>query len=203
MIKNIVFDIGNVLVDYCWQEHIAGCGFAGEMAERLGKAMMKSPVWNEVDRGVWSNEELLQGFIANDPEIAEEIRIVFSDLSTIVGKREGSRPWVRSLKEQGYGVYYLSNFSERVKREASDRLSFLTEMDGGLMSYEVHLIKPDKAIYRALFERCGIRPEECVFLDDSPVNIEASKALGMEGILVKSQEQAIVDLQSFLKQVNG
>lgn len=203
MIKNIIFDIGNVLVDYCWREHIAGCGFAGETAERLGNAMMKSPVWNEVDRGAWSDEELLTAFIANDPELAEEIRKVFSDLGTIVGKREGSKPWIRSLKEQGYKVYYLSNFAERVKREASDRLSFLEEMDGGLMSYEVHLIKPDEAIYRALFERCGIRPEESIFLDDSPANLETAKVLGMEGLLVRSQEQAVVDLQNFLEKIKG
>ena len=48
MIKNIVFDIGNVLVDYCWREHIARFGFEGEMLERIGKAMMQSPVWKKL-----------------------------------------------------------------------------------------------------------------------------------------------------------
>lgn len=203
MIQNIVFDIGNVLVDFCWKDHIAGCGFSGETAERLGKAMMLSPVWNELDRGVWTNEELLNGFIANDPELASEIRTVFSDLGTLVRERKHSLEWICSLKDEGYRVYYLSNFSERVKAEAASQLSFLEEMNGGLMSCTVHLIKPDPAIYERLFRWYELKPEESVFLDDSAANIAAAKQLGMYGILVESQEQAIKDLQKLLKQING
>lgn len=202
MIQNIVFDIGNVLVDFCWRDHIAGCGFSGELAERLGKAMMQSPVWNEIDRGVWTNEEILLGFIKNDPAIEKEIRQVFSDLSTVVREKSGSKKWIHSLKAEGYQVYYLSNFSDRVRREAAGQLTFLTEMDGGIMSYTIRRIKPDDDIYRALFEKYGLRPEESVFLDDSKANIETAKRLGMYGILVTDQEQAKQELQELLKQVN-
>lgn len=202
MIQNIVFDIGNVLVDFCWRDHIAGCGFSGELAERLGKAMMQSPVWNEIDRGVWTNEEILLGFIKNDPAIEKEIRQVFSDLSTVVKEKSGSKKWIHSLKAEGYQVYYLSNFSDRVRREAAGQLTFLTEMDGGIMSYTIRRIKPDDDIYRALFEKYGLRPEESVFLDDSKANIETAKRLGMYGILVTDQEQAKQELQELLKQVN-
>lgn len=203
MIKNIVFDIGNVLVDFCWRDHIAGCGFSKETAVRLGKAMMQSPVWNEIDRGVWTNEELLQGFIANDPKLESEIRAVFSDLGTLIKERKGSADWIRALKEEGYKVYYLSNFSDRVRTEAADQLSFLEEMNGGIMSYTVHLIKPDPAIYQRLFKWYDLKPEESVFLDDSAANIETAEKLGMYGILVKSQEQAAAKLRELLKQING
>lgn len=203
MIRNIVFDIGNVLVDYCWEAHIAGCGFEGETAERLGRAMMLSPVWKEVDRGVWTDEELLQGFIGNDPELEAQIRRVYSDISTIVRQRPGSVDWIRSLKQEGYHVYYLSNYSEKGRRETASDLTFMEEMDGGIMSYEVRLIKPDPAIYRALFGRYGLRPEESVFLDDSEANVAEAKALGMYGILVTGQEQAMEELQKLLEQVNG
>ena len=63
MIRNIIFDIGNVLVDFCWKEHIARFGYEGDTAVKIGKAMMQSPVWSEIDRGVWTMEELLAGFI--------------------------------------------------------------------------------------------------------------------------------------------
>lgn len=203
MIRNIVFDIGNVLVDFCWKEHIAGLGFSGETAKRLGKAMMLSPVWNELDRGVWTNEELLAGFIANAPDLEQEIRTVFSDLSTLIRERRYSSDWICTLKDEGYRVYYLSNFSDRVRMEAAGQLSFLEEMNGGIMSCTVRLIKPDPAIYERLFQWYELKPEECVFLDDSAANIETAKKLGMHGILVLSQEQAINDLQKLLKQVNG
>ena len=203
MIRTIVFDIGNVLVDYCWRDHIRGMGYEGETAERIGKAMMQSPVWNELDRGIWTDEELLAGFIANDPGMEEQIRRVFSDLSTLVRERSGSSSWIRSLKAEGYRVYYLSNFSGRVKREAADQLSFLNEMDGGIMSYAVRMIKPDPGIYRELFDRYGIAAEESVFLDDSPANVETAEKLRMHGILVESQEQAKKELEELLRREAG
>lgn len=203
MIKNIVFDIGNVLVDYCWRDHIARFGFQGEMLERIGKAMMQSPVWNELDRGVWTNEQLLDGFIASDPQIEQEIRLVFSDLGTIVKERSGSADWIRSLKADGYKTYYLSNYSDRVKKEGADQLSFLKELDGGVMSYEVHQIKPNEDIYQTLLARYGLLPEETVFLDDSVANIAAAVRLGIHGIQVFSQKQAKQELQELLKRING
>ncbi|MCI8430745.1 MAG: HAD family phosphatase [Lachnospiraceae bacterium] len=202
MIRNIIFDIGNVLIDFCWREHIRRKGFQGETAERIGKAMMQSPVWDELDRGVWTNEELLQGFIANDPELEKEIRIVFSDLGTLVKEKEGSSDWIRSLKADGYQVYYLSNYSERVKREAASELSFLKEMDGGIMSCTVQTIKPDPRIYQMLMERYELLAEESVFLDDTEANVAAAGRLGMYGILVKDVERAKQELAELLKE-NG
>ena len=199
MIKNIIFDIGNVLVDYCWKEHIARFGFTGETLERIGDAMMRSPQWNEIDRGVWSNEELLKAFIQNAPELEKEIQLVFSDLSTLVRERPYSVEWIRSLKKEGYRTYCLSNYSYRVETEAAHALSFLKELDGGILSYKVHQIKPDPKIYQTLMERYGLKAEESVFLDDSPANIETARALGMQGILVTSQEQAVEALDQLLE----
>lgn len=200
MIKNIIFDIGNVLVDYCWKEHIARFGFTGEKLERIGDAMMRSPEWNEIDRGVWSNEELLQAFINNAPELEQEIRLVFSDLSTLVRERPYSVEWIRSLKKEGYRTYFLSNYSRRVETEAAHAMSFLKELDGGILSYTVQQIKPNKEIYQILMERYGLKAEESVFLDDSPANIETAKTLGMQGILVTSQEQAVKALWKLLEE---
>lgn len=200
MIKNIIFDIGNVLVDYCWEDHIVHCGFQGEKKERIGRAMMLSDTWQELDRGVWTEERLLKSFIANDRELEPEIRTVFSDMSTLVRYRSRSAAWLRSLKSQGYQVYYLSNFSSKVKQEAARELPFLEEMDGGIMSYTVQVIKPDPVIYQMLMEKYDLLPEESVFLDDSAANVQAAKVLGMEGILVTSQEQAIRDLEELLEE---
>lgn len=202
MIRNIIFDIGNVLIDFCWREHIRSKGFQGETAERIGKAMMLSPVWNELDRGVWTNEELLQGFVSNDPELEREIRMVFSDLSTLVKEKEGSSAWIRSLKADGYQVYYLSNYSERVKREAASELSFLKETDGGIMSCMVRTIKPDPLIYQMLMEKYELLAEESVFLDDTEVNVVAAERLGMYGILVNEVERAKQELAELLRK-NG
>ena len=67
------------------------------------------------------------------------------------------------------------------------------------MSYTVHLAKPDPAIYQTLLDRYGLKAEECVFLDDTKANIDGALRAGMQGILVKTQEQAMQDLDELLK----
>ena len=68
-------------------------------------------------------------------------------------------------------------------------------MDGGILSHRDKLIKPDPAIYALLLERFGLRAEECVFLDDTPVNIEAGRKLGIQGIVFQTREQAVRELR--------
>lgn len=200
MIRNIVFDIGNVLVDYCWQDHIAHYGFTGEKADRIARAMMLGPDWKELDRGVLSGEEFRQLLIGKAPELEQEILLLMSDLSTLVRRREGSIPWLQDLKARGYGTYYLSNYGEQVCRDTADSLDFMKEMDGGIMSCEVHQIKPDAEIFHTLLDRYGLKAEESIFLDDTKINVDAALGVGMQGLLVESQEQTIRDLNALLTQ---
>ena len=200
MIRNIVFDIGNVLVDYCWQDHIAHYGFTGEKADRIAHAMMLGPDWKELDRGVLRDEEFRRLLISKAPELEQEILLLMSDLSTLVRRREGSIPWIQDLKARGYHTYYLSNYGEQVRRDTADSLDFMKEMDGGIMSYEVHQIKPDAEIFHTLLDRYGLKAEESIFLDDTNINVDAARDVGMKGLLVESQEQAIRDLNALLMQ---
>lgn len=203
MIKTVIFDIGNVLMDFRWQDFFRGFGYSEEIQKRLAAATVKSPVWNEYDLGNWSEEEILEGFIRNDPELEAAVREVFSDTKGIVTLREGTIPWIRSLKERGYRVLVLSNFSEKVRRECREEMCFLAETDGGILSYEDHVIKPMPEIYRLLIDRYELNPEECVFLDDLPENLEGARAFGIRTILVKSQEQAKADLELALAETQN
>lgn len=198
MIKNIIFDIGNVLTDFRWKDFLIEKGFDEQMAQRMGDASVNTPTWSELDRGVWTFEELLQGFIANDPEIAWELRMGFTDMRGMVTIRDYACDWVKQLKEQGFGVYYLSNFSRKVEVECADSLAFIPLMDGGILSYQEKLVKPDPAIYHALLERYGLQPEECIFLDDTAVNIEAANQLGIHGIVFTTKEQALIDMEQII-----
>ncbi len=194
MIKNIIFDIGNVLADFRWQGFLKDRGFDGQMAERIGAASVLGGAWDEFDRGAWSEERLLEAFIARDPDIEEEIRRAFKDLRGMVTRREYAIPWIRSFKAAGYKVYYLSNFSEKAYLECRDALDFIPEMDGGILSYRERLVKPDPAIYTLLTERYGLRQQECVFLDDTQKNVEGAKRVGMSGIHFIDREQATQEL---------
>lgn len=195
MIKNIIFDIGNVLTDYCWNKYIHSFGFSEEICERVAAATVKSQEWSEIDRGVLSTEEVVELLVKNDPEIEKEIRRFTSDISGLVEKVDYAIPWIVELKEKGYGVYYLSNFSEKAEHDCAQALDFIPYMDGGILSYRDKLIKPDPAIYRCLLERYGLKAQECVFLDDLKENVEAAKAQGMQGIVFTTKEAAVSELE--------
>lgn len=195
MIKNVIFDIGNVLTDFRWKEFLQDKGFSEKMIDRIAKASILSPSWNELDRGEWTEEEIVSAFIAADPEIEEELRFAFGQIRGMVTPREYAIPWVKGLKAAGYGVYYLSNFSKKAEEECSESLSFLPFTDGGILSYRDKLTKPDAKIYRLLLDRFGLRAGECVFIDDTMRNIEAGEACGIKGICFQTYEQVKTDLE--------
>lgn len=195
MIRNIVFDIGNVLSDFCWREFLENKGFDDAMIERLANATVRTEYWNEYDKGAMSDEEIMQAFVNCDPEIAEEIHKGFDNVSGMVRIREYACPWVCELKEKGYRVYYLSNFAAKTEAQCPDSLAFLPLMDGGILSYREKMIKPGEEIYNLLCRRYHLKPEECVFLDDTLKNIETARRLGWKGIHFITREQAIEELK--------
>ena len=103
-------------------------------------------------------------------------------------------PMIQNLKDKGYKVYYLSNWSawtHDLLQEAG-KFDFLKYMDGGVFSYDVGYRKPDPEIYQILLNRYKINPEEAVFFDDRKENIEAANKLGIYGVLFDKHDSAIV-----------
>ena len=190
----MIFDIGNVLTDFRWAEFLADKGFSEKEVQRIANASVLTPIWAELDRGAWSFEEVMAGFVKNDPAIEKELHQAFDDMTDIVRIRDYAIPWVKELKAKGYSVYYLSNFSEKIERESIAGLAFREEMDGGILSWKEKVIKPDPTIYRLLLERYSLLPEESVFIDDLPVNVEAGRKLGIQGIVFRSKEQVETEL---------
>ena len=206
MIKNIVFDIGNVLAAFRWREYIKELGFTEEQdwqpggrAWRLAAATTKNPLWREVDRGVMSVDEVITAMIATDPEIEASIRLFFADRRRLVMEYDYSRRWLEDLKQRGYRIYILSNYSEDHFRYVSKTFSFFGLEDGKVISFEEKILKPDAAIYETLLKRYGLKAEECVFLDDMPENIEGAIRAGMKGIVFESYEQGRAKLEKLLE----
>lgn len=198
MIKNIIFDIGNVLASFRWQEYFAEFGLEQEIFDRLARATTLSESWSEYDRGILSNEEILQKFIENDPELENVIRGCLTRVHGLVGRYDYAVPWVKGLKNQGYKVFYLSNFAETARWDCEDALDFLPYMDGGIFSYEEKMIKPEEAIYRLLLERYKLNAGECVFIDDVEKNVLAARAVGIHGIVFRNKEQATEALRGLV-----
>ena len=198
MIRNIVFDIGNVLGIFRWREYIESLGYKGEAAERLAKATTQNILWREIDRGVMPLDEIIERMIATDPEMEEAIRLFFVDRRTLVEEYDYSAGWLKELKSRGYGIYLLSNYSEDHFQYITSKYRFFGNEDGRVISYQEKVLKPEPEIYNILFERYGLVPGECVFLDDTPENIEGAVNVGMKGIVFKNYEQGRAELEALL-----
>lgn len=198
MINAIVFDIGRVLVAWDWQSYLQSFGFSEQKTEKLAKAVFQNESWKETDRGVWSDEEILQSFIKEAPEYEEDIRNMWIHMDRCVRKYDYTDTWIRELKEKGYQVYYLSNYGRTLRESTKEALSFTNECNGGIFSYEIQTIKPEQAIYKALVEKYSLVPSQCVFQDDMPQNVEAARKYGLHGIQFVTYEQAKEELDKKL-----
>lgn len=195
MITTIIFDIGNVLVDFAWEEYLDSFPFSAQAKRQIAEATVLNNAWNEFDRGYYSEAELIDGFVKNAPALEREIRMLCENIHDMLKSRAYAIPWIRELKSMGKKVYYLSNFSEKAARECADTIDFIPYTDGGILSYQEKLVKPDPAIYRLLIGRYRLIPEQCVFLDDRADNCEAAKRLGIHAIQFTTREAAIEELK--------
>ena len=193
-IDTVVFDIGNVLTTFAWDKFLENKGYDKEMVERMGRASVNSDDWVQFDIGNLTTQEIAQRFADNDPEIGDELKSAFSDIKDIVIKREETIPWIKALKAAGYRVLVLSSFSKQALEGCKDAMAFLDYVDGGILSYRDHVVKPDQAIYRLLMERYDLVPEKTVFIDDTPANIKTARELGWHGIDYKTYDQVVEEL---------
>ena len=195
MNKNVVFDIGGVLADYRIKEFLADKGFDPAMTRRILRASVMSPYWGKFERGEITEEETLQGFASIDPEIESELRLAYSSVAGMLTIRDYAITLVRQLKEAGYGVYFLSNYSRKAYDECGESLAFMPYMDGGLVSFKAGKTKPDPQMYQLFLEKYGLRAENCIFVDDTAENVEAAKQLGFAGIVFTSYESLLQEFE--------
>ncbi len=202
MIRNIIFDIGRVLMDFEWGDYIRKL-FDEETANKVTAAMWGTGYWKELDRGVLTEDEIVNLFISAGPDVKDEILEAFNRSGECAIKRDWVVPMIERLQGEGYKVYFLSNLSEHMLSVAPEAFAFHTKMDGGIFSCDVKVIKPDPEIYRLLFDKYDLVPEECIFIDDHRDNIAMARKFGMKGIVYDNREQFETDLAQALAKDKG
>jgi len=196
MIKTIIFDIGNVLVDFAWKPFFKSFGLNDDEVKTLAKATVYSKDWVEYDLGNITDEEILARFCKNAPQFTDVLLEIDKDWKGIILKRAYAIPWIISLKKQGYQVLFLSNFSSKARKECAEALDFVPYADGGIFSHEVHMVKPYPDIYRLLLDTYQLNPQECLFIDDTIENLTIAEELGIHTIQFKTKEQVLDDLDT-------
>ena len=195
MIKNVVFDVGDVLVAFCYKKYMRGLGFSEECVEFLSDNMVVTEFWHELDQGVKTEKDALEKFPKEFPQYKEEILKFWDNIENIVEEYDYSEPLICKLKDKGYGVYILSNYPIETAERHWPKFKFLPHTDGHIISAYEKITKPDEGIYRLLESRFGVDLTECVFVDDRQINIDAANALGMTGILFTGYDNLIEELK--------
>lgn len=180
MIKNIIFDMGGVLIDYNPEKTLYGM-FDKETADLLLRVIFRNPLWSDKDRGIILPAEIMEKVRGEIPaEIFEQVSSMVDNFYPYMPPFERMESFVRELKEKGFGIYLLSNASYDF-HDRREGIPALSMFDGVIISADHKLLKPEKEIYEKLYETFGLNPSECFFIDDVAANIEGAAATGMQG----------------------
>ncbi|AGK95709.1 HAD family hydrolase [Clostridium pasteurianum] len=186
MINNIIFDLGNVLLDFKPIEYLRTKFDDEEKIQEIFEEIFLSEEWPMLDRGVITEEEAINRICCRSNGNVELIKLAMCNWYEMFTPIEDTVEVLKRLKDKGYKIYYLSNFHMQSFENVTQRYEFFKYFDGGVASYEEKALKPEEDIYKRLVERYKIHPEESIFIDDIAVNIEGAKKLGFETIHFKS-----------------
>lgn len=184
MIKNIVFDMGRVLIEWEPEVIVAREGLGEDDSRLLLREVFACGEWAAMDHGWMSSEEGWRRICRRLPERLHENarRCVFDWWKGPLVPIPGMAELVREVKALGYGVYLLSNATSYLS-EYFHRIPGSECFDGRIVSADVKLLKPRPEIYRELYRQYGLDPAECFFIDDSLLNVDGAWFTGMNAVV--------------------
>ena len=196
--KNIIFDLGGVLIKWKPNEIIADL-FKNHPKETIQKLQNEFQIvfahqsWSDLERGKISNKEA----ISNLPPYIDKNNFSFflENFHKYLTPLEKGLSILRKVKHAGYRTYVLSNFHEKPFEKVYARNSFWNLFKGMVVSYRETVMKPEKEIYEILLTRYNLNPHESIFIDDMQKNIDGAKELGIDGILCTSHRSMQANLE--------
>lgn len=181
MVKNIVFDMGNVLTIYNAREYIYGYVDNEEDFKWIKNHLCGAVEWLQMDRGTISDDEAVTSVCKRIPvHLHGTVERFIREYRMVQPPNPPMEALVAELSQNGYDLYLLSNTSHRF-RVFSKNIKAIAYMKGIWISCEHGLLKPEKEAYLDFFKTFALKPEECFFIDDTPANVEAAGNLGMDG----------------------
>ena len=200
MIKNIVFDIGDVLVGYNPNNYAEKVNISIENLDKAHEILVHTKEWRDYLDGNIENAEILERLINQNPEYMEEFELLILKENTkhITYEIKENTDLLKKLANT-YNIYLLSNITKETMDSFKEIYDFEKKTKGAVYSYEAHIGKPHKEIYDLLFSKYNLKPNECIFIDDKLHNIEKANELGMIGIQYTNYENLINELGGKLK----
>lgn len=171
MIKNIVLDMGNVLLDYDPEVSLKKYCSSEEEADVIRRELFDGPEWEMADRGdICDAERFDLVKVRVTEQYHEALRNCVDHWDICMKPLPGAKEFCEYVKENGYGIYVLSNASDRFYQYFGN-FAPISYFDGVFVSSDYKMLKPDSIIYSTFLEKYGLTAEECLFVDDRQKNV--------------------------------
>ncbi len=201
-IEAVLFDFGGVLFN--WQPpvliqsvlpHLArNEAEALDLAQRVFQSFVPGSEWSEFDRGALSPHEVCAQISARTGLPAADLQRLLEAIPPHLEPVQPTVQWLESLHDQGVPLYFLSNMPHPYMHFLCERHAFLKRFRSGVFSCEVGQVKPNPDIFHTVAQRCGLRPERTVFIDDHPHNVQTARSLGWRAVQFQDARQCQADL---------
>jgi putative hydrolase of the HAD superfamily len=199
MIKNIVFDLGNVLISFRPSEYFDKKNYPGAIKSTILTDIFGSKEWLMLDNGDITTLQAIDAIAKSSSLKKEEIVHIFNLRTDLMFPLDINVRLLPELKKRGYGLYFLSNFPLDIFEEVHTGYFFFRYFDGGLISAEARSSKPDPGIYKILMEKYSLIPNECLFIDDIEKNVKTAESIGMKGIFTNGSLEISDEIEKALK----
>lgn len=196
MVKNVVLDMGNVLLDFDPEISLSKYCSSEEEKAVIRKELFHGPEWKMGDKGEIKDKDRFDLVKVRVPETHHEALKNCADNWTIcMLPLEGAREFCERIKEMGLGIYVLSNASDTFY-EYFPKFLPLEFFNGVFVSSDYLMLKPDVKIYETFLKEYDLKAEECLFVDDMEDNVEAAKKAGMNAFRFNGNYDEVISLTS-------
>lgn len=198
MIKNIIFDLGNVLISFIPSEYLKKKNYPSNIRNTILNDVFRSEEWKKLDNGDITVSEAIESIALKSALKREEIALVFNLRIDIMFPLDDNVRLLPELKKQGYRVFYLSNFHLDTFEAVKNDYYFFKYFDGGVVSADIKISKPDLRIYRYILDKYALKPEESLYIDDIEENITVAYSTGMQTLLTYGSPKISAELEEKL-----
>jgi putative hydrolase of the HAD superfamily len=203
MIKNLIFDLGNVLISFKPSEYFNKKKYPENIRNTILSDIFGSKEWQLLDKGEITTPEAINAISKRSSLKKEEIAHIFNLRTDIIFPLDQNVRLLPELNKRGLKLYYLSNFPLDIFDEVKDGYYFFKYFDGGLISAEAKSSKPESRIYEIILEKFSLLPEECLFIDDIEINVKAAESIGMNGLFTNGSLAISMDIEKAIKIASG
>ena len=201
MIKNVIFDFGQVIVSFEPSYMVSKYVTDSEDAALLEAVVFDRLYWDKLDEGTVSDSQVVEEIKTRIPErlydVAEKIYYNWIYNIPLIDGIVDVISWIKN--ECGVKLYLLSNISKYFASH-KDEFDVFHYFDGLVFSAPLGIVKPQREIFEYITDKYSLNPDESIFIDDNPKNIQAAQEYGIKGYLF---DKDTVKLKKYLKEIFG